>query len=134
MLLNRGGWVFDDAEPRYTIGLVSLRKGVPGPKATLPLRGPFADKVRYDVGIKRDPSRFAVKDVMTWTDTAALPLLPDDASADVFAQLRKAPRLDLNRSDSWFARPHAELHATNDKKLMKIVGRTPRGVLAGIQG
>jgi hypothetical protein len=49
-----------------------------------------------------------------------LPLLPTDESADVFAQLRKSPRLDLDDGKSWRARPHSELHATNDKKLMDL--------------
>ena len=63
----------------------------------------------------------------SWTDTAALPLLPSDDSVEVFAQLRKAPRLDLNDLRTWRARPHTELHATNDKKLMRLTDNPPKG-------
>src|SRR5213078_1119334 len=40
LLLNSGGWVFDDAEPRYTIALLSIRKGGDGERLVR-LRGPF---------------------------------------------------------------------------------------------
>ena len=38
----------------------------------------------------------------------------------MFAQLRKAPRLDINTKGQWRARPDAELHATSDKYLMDL--------------
>jgi hypothetical protein len=58
--------------------------------------------------------------VQSWNDTASLPLLPAEQSAEVFAKLRRSPRLDLNQAGSWRARPYAELHATNDKYLMDL--------------
>jgi hypothetical protein len=125
-LLNRGGWVFDDAEHRYTIALAGLRRGSNGERE-VPLRGPFADYGRYADGIKREPLRFSVDEVLSWTDTAALPLLPDDESGEIFAQLRKAPRLDLDDPNSWRARPYAELHATHDKPFMKFTEKPPDG-------
>jgi hypothetical protein len=127
ILLNRAGWVFDDAEHRYTIALVSMRKSTPPDNATLPFRGPFVDRLEYETGRHHQPTRFLVRDVLGWTDTAALPLLPDETSAEVFAQLRKAPRLDLDDGQSWMARPYAELHATQDKKYMKLVADQPDG-------
>ncbi len=125
-LLNRGGWVFDDAEHRYTIALAGLRRG-PNGKREVPLRGPFANYGRYADGMKREPLRFAMDEALSWTDTAALPLLPDDDSGEIFAQLRKAPRLDLDHPNSWRARPYRELDATNDKKLMKLGEKPPDG-------
>jgi len=121
-LLNRGGWVFDDAEPRYTITLTALSRERPTKRAAIGLRGPYASPERYRAGVGPGgkPHRFKVSEVLEWTDTAALPLLPAEESAEVFAQLRKAPRLDLNDGTSWRARPHTELHATNDKKLMDL--------------
>lgn len=125
-LRNRGGWVFDDVAEPYTIALVSLRKGFNG-KREIPLRGPFANCDRYAGGMKREPLRFTVDEVLSWTGTAALPLLPDDESGEIFAQIRKAPRLDLGDPDSWRARPYAELHATYDKPLMKLTEKQPEG-------
>jgi hypothetical protein len=125
-LLNRDGWVFDDAEPRYTIALSSWAREFPGADATIPLRGPYATESRYLAGIARQPLRFTVQEVLSWTDTAALPLLPTEESGNVFLQLRRAPRLDLNSSTSWWVRPHAELHATNDKNLMRFTDDPPK--------
>jgi hypothetical protein len=125
-LLNRGGWVFDDAEHRYTIALASLAKGQNG-DASIPLRGPFANFAAYAKAVEREPLRFPVKEVLSWTDTAALPLLPDDDSGIVFARLRRAPRLDLDNSGSWLARPHVELHATGSKSLMTFKTSQPDG-------
>lgn len=126
-LLNSGGWVFDDAEPRYTIALTSLETTAPGPDATLPLRGPYRSLERFRTGVQQEPVRFPASDVLDWTDTAALPLLPTEESAEVFAQLRKAPRLDLDDRHSWRARPYGELHATNDKDLMLLSEQRPEG-------
>lgn len=126
MLLNSGNWVFD-MEPRYTVALFSLDRHVPGKDQTLPLHGPYRSLESYKVGMQQPPVQFPVADVLGWTDTAALPLLPTEDSAAVFAQLRKAPRLDLYEEGAWRARPYAELHATNDKPLMYFSATPPRG-------
>lgn len=97
MLMNRAGWVFDDAEHRYTIGLVCIARGLPAEKSIW-LRGPYASKVDLQKGVARLPIGFDSKDVLSWNDTASLPLLPDPNSAAVFAQLRKAYRLDMNKN------------------------------------
>ena len=127
MLLNRAGWVFDEAEHRYTIGLVCMARGKPRGK-TIGLRGPFASYDAFVVGSQRGPSAFRSNDVLAWNDSVSLPLLPSENSVDVFAQLRKAPRLDLNDERKWRARPDTEMHATNQKPLMDLVSETrPRG-------
>lgn len=126
-LLNNKGWVFDDVHPQFTITLTSLSKASRREDETLPLRGPYPNRGKYAEGLLDEPLRFPVKDVLTWTDTAALPLLPTEQSGGVFLQLRKAPRLDLNVPQSWRVRPYAELHATNDKKLMKFASDCPDG-------
>ena len=119
MLLNRAGWVFDEAEHRYTIGLVCIAHGTP-PKESIYLQGPYATKAKFSDGIVKEPTAFYSTDVLDWNDSVSLPLLPTDESIDVFAQLRKVPRLDLNLKGQWRARPDRELDATNDKSLMDI--------------
>ena len=163
MLLNRAGWVFDDAEHRYTIGLVCIARGKPEDKS-IHLRGPFASEAAFRQLVKMPAETFNREDVLAWNDTASLPLLPDSDSAAVFAQLRKAPRLDVNVSETcggvnlarparqgngryapegvhdlqtaqpqWRARPDSELHATAQKELMTFAGNCPAGVLADLQ-
>lgn len=119
MLLNRGGWTFDDAEHRYTIGLICITRGTPVTES-IQLRGPFASKDAFAGGSRRPPSTFARSEVLRWNDSASLPLLPNEDSVAVFAQIRKSPRLDLNVSGQWRARPDRELDATNDKSFMDV--------------
>jgi Eco57I restriction-modification methylase len=125
-LLNNRSWVFDDVHPQYTITLTCIEKGAAEGAGALHLSGPFADLRRYQEGRNRTLS-FPIREVVSWTDTAALPLLPDDESGEIFAQLRKAPRLDLDDPKSWRARPYAELHATHDKPLMRLTEKQPDG-------
>jgi len=119
MLLNNRKWVFEEVHPQYTIALVSVqRDGAENPLVAL--RGPYPSLPAYKAGVVKEPSVFYGRDVVTWNDTASLPLLPTDMSVDVFAKLRRAPRLELDDGASWRARPYAELHATNDKKYMDL--------------
>lgn len=119
VLLNTKGWVFDEAEPRYTISLVGVRQ-LPPTEKSVRIRGPFASLERFIAGKERPPAEFASAEIATWTDTSSLPLLPTEESLEIFAQMRKAPRLDLNDGVSWRARPHRELDATNDKELFDV--------------
>jgi hypothetical protein len=126
-VLNRGGWVFDEAEPRYTIGLVAIARGTPRDKS-IHLKGPFASLEAFEAGVAKPSSSFSSEEVLAWNDTASLPLLPTAESLEVFAQLRKSPRLDLNDGRGWRARPDTELHATNDKSLMDVESdKCPKG-------
>jgi len=119
-LLNTAGWVFDEAEHRYTIGLVVLLKRR-ADRTPVSLRGPYPNFERYGAGMVREPAVFYGDDIKSWNDTASLPLLPSDDSVEVFSRLRASPRLDLNDGKSWRVRPYRELDATNDKHLMDVV-------------
>lgn len=119
MLINNRQWVFDEIHPQYTIGLMVACKRPTG-EGKISLLGPFASLGRYNEGRSRQPATFAPEEVAKWTDTVALPLLPAEGSLEVFTQLRKHPRLDLNDPTSWRARPYVELHATGDKGMMDL--------------
>ena len=120
MLLNRAGWVFDEAEHRYTIGLVCIAHGAPQ-EESIYLRGPYATRSSFDAGVVREPAAFYSAEVRNWNDTASLPLLPNERSVGVFAQLREAPRLDLNVARQWRARPvQGDVNATLQKDLMDL--------------
>lgn len=130
-LVNNGRWVFPEVHPQYTIGLTCITKEDDAREdardPSISILGPFPSLSRFLAGAKKPPVTFPAREVLGWTDTAALPLLAAEASADVFAQLRKAPRLDQDDGKSWRARPYTELHATNDKKLMTLVEEQPEG-------
>ena len=119
MLLNNRQWVFPEVHPQYSIGLVCIAHGVPTERS-IHLRGPYASLAAFSEGVHRPPSSFDREQVLAWNDSASLPLLPTENSAEVFAQLRTAPRLDLNVEGQWRARPDTELHATAQKPLMDL--------------
>ena len=97
MLLNNLQWVFPEVHPQYSIGLVCIARGAPT-EESIRLRGPYASEEAFREGIKLPCAAFNGEDVLAWNDTASLPLLPDPESVEVFAQLRKAPRLDVNKN------------------------------------
>ena len=97
MLLNNRKWVFPEVHAQYTIGLTCITHGAPTERS-IRLRGPFASLAAFREGVEEAASEFEREDVLAWNDTASLPLLPDPESVAVFAQIRKAPRLDLNEA------------------------------------
>lgn len=127
VLVNHKEWVFQDVHPQTTIGLIATRHGHPEGKS-VSLRGPFSSMDRYIAGISRSGAAFSPAEIMSWTDSASLPLLPTEESIEVFAQLREAPRLDLIEHKSWRVRPDSELHATAQKNLMDMEAeKCPKG-------
>ncbi len=95
MTLNTGGWVFDDAEPRYTIGFTSLRKGSEH-SGTVRLRGPYSSLHAWNAARDEKSAEFSAEEFRSWSEGASFPLLPSARSADVFAKLRRQPRLDAS--------------------------------------
>ena len=133
-LSNKGGWVFDDVEARYTAGLVCISRGSPCGK-TVHLRGPYSSQDEYHAGIQKRAPAFNGDEVSTWSDNASLPTVPSEQSGPVLTQMAKSPRLNLNEDDEWRARPYDELHATNGKKWMDMVSKDcPKGYWPVYQG
>ena len=126
-LVNSRGWVFDDAEHRYTIVLFALHKVKPDSETTLPMRGPYSSLIDYIKGLQRNVALFSLADVLSWTETAALPLLPDDFATNVFVQMRKVPNLVSDDSTGWCLGPYRELDSSEDKKHMEFVHELGEG-------
>lgn len=118
MLLNNRSWFFEDVHPQYTIALVAIHRSLTA-NPRVHLSGPYNSHASYESRLKNGGASFIGEEVLSWNDSASLPLLPTEESVEVFTQLRKAPRLDLDKPGEWRARPHTELHATNDKKDKK---------------
>lgn len=128
MLLNNKQWIFEEVHPQYTIGLVAITRGLSESDAQLLLRGPYPNLAAFRAGIVREAARFYGREVRGWNDTISFPLLPDEASVGVFAQLRKAPRLDLDDGKGWRARPvQGDMNATTNADLMSFGDAAPRG-------
>ncbi len=123
--VNKGTWFFE-IHPQYTMGLCIFQKGSPLEHSII-LSGPYSSMSSYLRGRSKTRAAFKSCDVLSWTDSASLPLLPTDESIEIFAQLRKSPWLGANDGKSWRARPDTELHGTIDKPLMEFTKERPQG-------
>ena len=93
VLLNNKRWIFSETHPQYTVGLVCISRGYSEQTSVL-FRGPYLSKEAFLENCNGPPITFSSDEVLSWSDTASLPLLPNQDSVEVFAQIRKAPRLD----------------------------------------
>ncbi|MEP9385572.1 Eco57I restriction-modification methylase domain-containing protein [Nocardioides cheoyonin] len=108
-IVNAARWAFD-MEPRWTIGLTVIEKG--GDRVVR-FCGPFASEQEFLSGadtVAEVPSA----EFSTWSTSDAFPLVPDTAGAMVFRQMKRSPRLDVEK-DGLAVRGLRELHATDDK-------------------
>ncbi len=127
MLLNNKTWVFPEVHPQYTIGLVSIVRGT-SRDAPIALRGPYPSRAKYSAGVVREAPVFTATEVLSWNDTASLPLLPTEESGTVFSRLRRAPRLELDQPGAWRARAvQGDLNATTGKPYMTFRAEQPEG-------
>ena len=94
VLLNTGGWVFDDVHGQYTVGLCSLRKGTEHPD-DVTFSPPYSSWAKYRAGRATIPERVPASEFSCWSDDASFPQLPDHPGAlKLFRQMRAHPRLD----------------------------------------
>ena len=128
-LVNNSGWVFEDVGGRR-IALLCIEKEEncdTNRKKTIHVQGPFKSIQDFKSEKNKDSLIFSSKQICLWTDSASLPSLPKEESLDVFLQLRKSPRLDLNDKKKWTVRPDREMDA-KDKDLMDLKSKKcPKG-------
>ena len=126
VLSNKGGWVFDDLDGRYTVCLCTIKKS---PAVNpLKLNGPFLSLEEF----LKHHGNFNIierEELKAWSDDYNLPMLPSASALEVFRKLRKMRAIGdvSNTKDSWRCRPYAELHSTSDKYLYDMSGILPSG-------
>jgi hypothetical protein len=128
---NKAGWVFDEAEHRYTIGLVAIEHSTPNEDAVVPVRGPYNSFSAYRTGLLTDAVPIPVSVIVGGSDAVAIPLLPThdiDHALAAMAQMRTHPRFDADISGEFRFRPVAEFHATHDKPHMIVEENPPNDV------
>jgi len=111
-LTNSANWVFENVDGRYSFALSAIRRDEEH-GGTVRLAGPFYNDQEFLAG-REVLGELDFAALTTASATAALPNLPDPGSVEVFARLRKAPRLDAKRP-GWDFRPVREFDATNDR-------------------
>ena len=128
LIVNNKRWFFEDVHPQYTVGLVAILRPCAENPAMVLISGPFNSRAAFDEGVKQPPFEFSGDEILTWNDTASLPLLPSEHSIDIFAQIRTAPRVDVDDTNSWRCKPvQGDLNATWGKPLMEFSENCPNG-------
>jgi hypothetical protein len=127
--INTGHWVFTNVDGRYTTALVIAEKRQGA--GFLRFAGPFPNMTEFLTG--RDNLVDVEKDeFLSWTGTAAFPLIPDALAGDVFRQMRKSPA--FSSTEGFEFRPAAELHATQDRALFNTNLTAARGEVPVLTG
>jgi hypothetical protein len=121
-LTNSSNWVFENVDGRYSFALCAIIREADD-RGSVQLAGPFYNEREFLAG-RDDLGTLDFATLTLASDTAALPNLPDPRSVEIFAQLRKASRLDT-KSDGWDFRPMTEFHATNDRPIFDNGPQSP---------
>jgi len=127
-LENTGRWVFD-MEPRYTVALTVIEKGG---EQVVRWTGPFSSRADFLAGAEL-LAECPGGEFVSWSNSAAFPLIPDPTSAEIFRAMKKSPCFDTVRDD-WEFRPLAELHGTGDKAVLEFDVDEPRGRIPVVTG
>lgn len=112
-LLNSGRWAFD-SEPRYTVALVAATAKPPDDDHRVAIAGTAHSLVDWDIqtasaGIELLREAFGPG----WT----VPLLRNQAEADLLAKVRKGSFFPFGAERRWRCFPVRELDETNDRRL-----------------
>lgn len=129
-VFNRSGWVFDEAEHKFTMCLLSAAKIPPDADTRVPVRGPFNSLSEFLIGIQRDAANFPISTILQGTSEAAIPVVPDietERCMEVLAQMRLSPNFSANIQDSFRFRFVSEFHVTNDRPHMEVIEEQPEG-------
>jgi hypothetical protein len=121
--VNAANWLFDSVDVRYSVAMVTLAKNA-GRAEQVRIGGPFFDRAAFQ-SKRHDFAILAVPALIAASSGAAFPQLPSTDSAEIFAQLRRAPRLDAESSD-WAFRPVREFDATNDRPTFDAGGESAK--------
>ena len=124
LLQNTKQWIFK-IHPQYTISLTTFSKSKS--EKGLTLEGPHNSLNSLFDRKLGNSKTFEMSQVFSWNDTLSLPIFPKTESAEVFAQLRKAPRLDLNVENEWRVRPIQEMNMTVDSDKFDYSEECPNG-------
>jgi hypothetical protein len=112
-LLNKGRWAFD-AEPRYTVGLLTATARPPAEGHRIEIAGVAESAGEFEAqahrgGIALDPSALG--------PMLEVPLLRDQPAADLLAKLRGGHLFPYGSDERWACFSVYEFHETHDHHL-----------------
>lgn len=113
-LLNTGRWAFD-AEPRYTSALLSAQRQVVAEESSVEVAGVAASAEEF---LRQSTSSGLRISRASLGPNLEIPLLPDQAAADLLTKLRSGDPFPLG-GGRWRCFPVREFDETNDAELWK---------------
>lgn len=119
--LNRGGWIFPDAEHRYTIVALSARKDGSG---TIAQAGPAVNEKRWSM-LPDIRTHWRYAELERFSDGVELPLLEDEREQALYTKMMHTGQPFSAEITGARFRPWAPIHETNDRKsgLLRVRGR-----------
>ena len=131
-LANTNGWVFPSVHSQYSFALVIAQKHTKG--KTL-LAGPFGSNELFNqfTNSTIEPLLDGTS-IVDWSETAAFPLLPSEASVELFLKIRKSPSLGSIKVDNFeFSPVQGDFNQTTDRNLI-FLGDKDKGDLLAYKG
>jgi hypothetical protein len=127
---NSRGWLFPTIHQQMTIALIVLTKT--NRSNYVRFAGSFHSFEEFNLG--RDNLVEVPKDeFLTWTGTAAFPLLPDALAGEIFRQMRKSPA--FSSTEGFEFRPvQGDINAASNKDLFNTNFATARGEVPVLTG
>lgn len=116
-LLNTMKWVFD-IHAQFIVVLLTIERGEKK-ETKVKIRGHFESFEKFNTGINTKIDPFLGEDILAYTEDALFPSLPSPESSSLMIKLFESPSINSQENHCWEVYPHAELHATNDKKDKK---------------
>lgn len=132
VLSNTGGWVFPGIHQQLTVVAVSILADRTQSAKVAVIRGPFASAAAFSESARQETIPVDVAALLSWSPGGAFPLLPDEASSEVFFAMRAQPRLDHD-DDVFSVRGLREWNATDDKHRFTF-GVMPAGFIPVYKG
>ena len=114
-LLNSAGWVFPDAEPRYTLALALRTSSATTQEAQLSCSAPARDRRGFD-GLDRERIDWSLEELRRSSPGLEVPLFPNARAADIYRRLTAVHPRFGDEGGGFKVVPWTELHATKDRK------------------
>lgn len=122
-LTNNMQWVFPNVHPQYTVGLTVLERGA---DHVVRFAGPFFNQSEFVSGAATT-AEVPAEEFGSWSETAAFPLIPDTAAAQVLRTMMLSGVFRNTPPDVDFALIQGDLNATKDKPVLEFDVEESRG-------
>jgi hypothetical protein len=112
-LVNTSGWIFEGVHGQYGVGLTIFSKKHTG---KLKVSGPFSSKNDF-LTLSNQVNEIENTEFLTWSTTAAFPMLPTIQSVEILLQMRKSPA--LNQHDEFEYQPvQGDFNVSTDREVI----------------